>query len=739
MASTFNWIYLDSSTTFIDPTEGNSSMENYNAFTGTTFGTATAPLYQHITSATTVDNGGTSGALDTNNNISNDQIITNVGNGTETLIYDGLVVYNATLTYVDGTTANVSAVIVQTTDGKVFLAPEMTANADTTAYEAKPIQSILLNSATSYTNTNLGADRYQTGFDDGYIDGTSGGDLINSSYVEPIANGSDKVDNNDAGLPGSSGNDDYIRAGGGNDTVLAGLGNDTVMAGTGNDSVDGGAGNDSLMGEAGNDTLIGGAGNDTLNGGTGADSLVGGDGNDTLIGGADNDTLSGDAGNDSLDGGTGNDSLLGGVGNDTLHGGAGADVLNGGSGMDYADYTDSGAGVNINLGAATASGGDAAGDTLSGVDGIYGSAYGDTLVGFDGFSTDPTDGYTNVFYGNGGNDYIDGAGGDDSLYGGADNDTVLGGAGNDLVDGGSGNDSLDGGAGNDIVLGGAGNDTLTGGAGADTLSGGDDQDTFVNLTNGDVVDGGEGGTDFDTLDLRDWGKDLTNITFDPGNPENGSVEFLDPSGNVVGTMSFTNIERVIPCFTPGTRIATLHGERLVEDLEVGARVLTRDNGYQTIRWIGRRHLNLCELRATPAFYPMRIAPGALGPDMPIREMRVSPQHRLLLTGPRAELLCGEPEALAAAHHLDGLPGIARDESVQEVIYIHLMFDQHEILSSDGLWSESYQPGVATLRDMEDGPRRELLMLFPELAAGMLAYPAARPSLKRYEARLVLAA
>jgi hypothetical protein len=520
------------------------------------------------------------------------------------------------------------------------------------------------------------------------------------------------------------------------------------MAGTGNDSVDGGSGNDSILGEDGNDTLIGGTGDDTLDGGTGddslnggdgADSLLGGDGNDTLIGGSGNDMLSGDAGDDSLDGGTGNDTLMGGEGLDTLHGGAGSDVLSGGAGMDYADYADSGSGVNIDLGAATASGGDAEGDTLSGVDGLYGSAYGDTLVGYDGSSTDPTDGYTNVFYGNAGDDYLDGAGGDDSLYGGADNDTVLGGDGDDLVDGGSGNDSLDGGAGDDSVVGGAGNDTLTGGGGADTLSGGDDQDLFVNLTDGDVIDGGEGGNDADTLDLSDWGKDLTNITFDPANPENGSVEFLDTSGNVIGTMTFSNIERVIPCFTPGTRIATLHGERLVEELVVGDRVLTRDNGYQEIRWIGTRHLSARDLRETPAFCPVRIAQGALGHGMPMRDMRVSPQHRLLLNGPRAELLCGEAEALAAARHLDGLPGIAIETSAQDVTYIHLMFDQHEIVFSDGLWSESFQPGIATLRAMENDVRDELLALFPELTTGLQAYPAARASLKRHEARLVLAA
>ncbi|KEP70640.1 type I secretion protein [Thioclava dalianensis] len=742
MPTTFNWIYLDKSNSFIDPYEGNSNMENYNAFRGTTFGSSTDPLYQHVVSATTVDNGGTTGALDTNNNASNDQIITRTtpGSATQTLTYDGLVVYDATLTYADGTTATVSAVLVQTTDGSLFLAPEISNNDDTKAYEAKPIRSITMNSAQSYSNTNLAADRYQTGFDDGYVDGTAGNDMIDANYVEPIAGGSDKIDNNDAGLPGSSGNDDYVRAGAGNDTVLAGLGNDTVEGGTGNDSIDGGAGNDSLLGQDGNDTLLGGAGNDTLVGGAGNDSLSGGAGNDSLSGGDGADTLSGGDGSDTLSGGDGNDTLDGGAGNDILEGGTGADVLNAGAGMDYASYVNSASGVNVNLASGVGTGGDAEGDRLTGVDGLFGSNFNDTLVGYDGFSDDPDNGYTNVFYGNGGDDYIDGAGGDDSLYGGIGNDTVLGGSGNDVVDGGSGNDSLSGGSGNDTLTGGSGNDTLDGGSGADLLQGGDDADVFVDLTDGDTVDGGEGGNDYDTLDLRNWGKALTNITFDdPNNRENGTVQFLDTDGNVVGSMGFTNIEKVIPCFTPGTRIATDQGECLVEDLQPGDRVLTRDNGFQDIRWIGSRSLNWAQLQANPAYRPVIIPAGAFGPDQPEREMRVSPQHRILLTGHFTELLCGETEALAAASHFDGIDGIAIDRGAHKVTYIHLMFDAHQIVLSDGLWTESFQPGAATLKELESEQRRELLGLFPELAQGTASYPAARPSLKRHESRLAIAA
>ncbi|PFG62702.1 Ca2+-binding RTX toxin-like protein [Thioclava sp. ES.031] len=719
MATTFNWIYLgvptdrNGTTRYLDPQEGNSSMENYDLLRNATAGSSTDPLFSRITQATLIDNGGASGVLDTNNNISNDTIRTDIGDGqgVRDFTYDGLVVYNTTITYTDGTTANVQSVVVQTTTGEVFLAPELSNDATTAAYEAKPIESMSFGSAAAFENTNLAQDRYVTGFDDGYVDGTDGADRIDVNYVEPIANGSDRVDNNDAGLAGSSGNDDYIRAYGGNDTVLAGLGNDTVDGGTGDDSIDGGSGNDSLIGGAGNDSLDGGAGTDTLDGGTG---------------------------------------------NDTLHGGAGGDILSGGTGMDYVDYSDSASPVDINLGAGTATGGDATGDMLSGVDGIYGSAGNDTLIGFDGASSDPTDGYTNVFYGNGGDDYIDGAGADDILYGGTGNDTVLGGsgndslygdAGNDSLVGGTGNDTLFGGDGNDVLQGGAGSDQLDGGAGNDTLSGGGgdtlvggaDADRFIDLVPGDTIDGSETGDDFDIIDLSDWGWDNVAVHRDAANPENGTIDFYDGNGAVVGTVNFSNIEKVIPCFTPGTLIATHKGERAVECLQVGDRILTRDSGFQPIRWIGTRALSAAELLAKPEFRSIKIAPGVLGANQPEREMRVSPQHRILLTGPRAQLIAGEPEVLAAARHLVGLPGIEIDEEAEAVTYIHVMFDNHEIVFSDGLWTESFQPGQATMNEMDQAQRAELLALFPELDGEVESYLAARPSLKRHEARIIAAA
>lgn len=551
-ATTFSWIFLGNSATALDPTEGNTTAENVNSLVGSTFGSAGSPLYTKVTSATMTNVGGSATALDANNSVANDTFTTNIGAGVQTFTFDTSVQYNATVTYADGTTATVTAVIAQDTVGNLFLAPELAPNADTTAYQTKPILSINFVSV-AQTGADMSLSREVTGFDDGIIDGTAGNDLIDGSYVEPIANGSDKVDNGD----GTSGaatawQDDSIRAGAGNDTVLANLGNDTVDGGTGADSIDGGAGNDSLYGGAGNF----------------------------------------------------NDTILGGLGNDTIDGGLGADVLTGGGG----------------------------------------------------------------------------------------------------------------------------------------------NDRFIGVTVGDVIDGSEdaGNTDNDVMDLTASGLTFanTNITYNTPNREGGTITFLSGrGGTVLGTATFSNIETItLACFTPGTLIETLRGPCPVERIACGDRLLTRDSGYQPVRWVGRRDLTADDLALNPALRPILIEKGAFGPGRPDRDMMVSPQHRVLLSGARTELVAGESEVLAAAAHLVGHPGIRR-VTAPGASYIHFMFDRHEIVRSDGIWSESFQPGAASLDGMEDAQRDEILALFPELADPDRpdSYPAARLSLLRHEVRAVLGA
>ncbi len=135
-------------------------------------------------------------------------------------------------------------------------------------------------------------------------------------------------------------------------------------------------------------------------------------------------TMTGGAGNDSFIGGNLADTITGAAGDDRLEGGAGGDNIDGGSGTDTASYEGSGSAVTIDLDASTASGGDAAGDTLTSIENFIGSSNNDTLTG---------DGSSNV---------IDGGAGSDSVYGLGGDDIIVWDAANAVIDGGSGSDTL---------------------------------------------------------------------------------------------------------------------------------------------------------------------------------------------------------------------------------------------------------------------------------------------------------
>ncbi|MEP3888887.1 MAG: calcium-binding protein [Hellea sp.] len=269
-------------------------------------------------------------------------------------------------------------------------------------------------------------------------------------------------------------------------------GNDTINAGDGIDRLYGGDGNDIMRGDGGNDQLYGSAGNDQLNGGTGFDianyrdatssvvlnlgtgGTLGDAAGDTYFGieavyGSDfNDILAGNNSANELRGWGGNDILNGAGGNDRLFGGAGADALNGGTGVDIAVYTDATSAVTVNL-ATVGTVGDAAGDTYSSIEWVWGSAFNDIITGDTG------------------NNRLEGRDGNDTLNGGDGNDRLLGGEGDDTINGGNGVDTIFGQNGNDNLIGAGGNDFFFGSDGGDTINGGLDFDTVSYLASTSAV------------------------------------------------------------------------------------------------------------------------------------------------------------------------------------------------------------------------------------------------------------
>ncbi|WP_082389014.1 cadherin-like domain-containing protein [Celeribacter marinus] len=581
-------------------------------------------------------------------------------------------------------------------------------------------------------------------------------DLDYSPYSEVVPVDSDPNDDIDTVIGGAgddtiiTGDDaDYIEGGDGDDTIYSGIDDDTVFGGDGDDYIEDVQGADYVDGGAGDDTII--VGFDTFsdysNGGLsddpklpsagypfledqnqidGKDEVHGGDGDDYIVTGDDADLIYGDDGDDTIKAGIDDDTVYGGAGNDNILGGHGSDYIEGGDGDDYIDASDLFQIMNH-------TNEDDATDPFpnNDMDIVYGGAGNDTIIGGDD---------QDMLYGEDGNDIIDG---------GIDDDIIDGGAGNDILMGGDGDDTITAGEGFDTVSGGTGSDSIYGGGDNDVLSGGDDND-FIYISesqsgqNNTTVNGGAGGLDWDTLDISDMLSNGWVITTQVQNPDSdgngfdGQIQLYNADDDTYANINYTNIEQVIPCFTPGTMIATPEGERAVESLKVGDKVITRDNGMQTIRWVGAKEMTTDELTKRAELKPILIREGALGQGLPERDMIVSPNHRMLVTSEKAALLFEDYEVLVAAKHLLGREGV-EELDAQDVTYIHIMFDRHEVILSDGTWSESFQPGDYTLAGIGEESRTEIFTLFPELRdiATREDYVTARRVLRKHEAALLV--
>ncbi|MCB1493826.1 MAG: hypothetical protein KDJ77_18820, partial [Rhodobiaceae bacterium] len=201
-----------------------------------------------------------------------------------------------------------------------------------------------------------------------YLDGTGGNEIIlpsNGLYVE-AGIGNDIVRESSAAAA------DVIDLGPDSDALYI---NNKVIS---DDSFDGGAGIDwvyfsdltfapiaviDIVIDLNAETLSSLGGNfvETL---ANFENVAGSQGEETIIGSSGQNVLRGEGGNDIISGGGGNDTIIG---------GPGADAIDGGTGADTANYSDSSAGINIQLQYGVIEGGDADGDTLTGIENITGT------------------------------------------------------------------------------------------------------------------------------------------------------------------------------------------------------------------------------------------------------------------------------------------------------------------------------------------------------------------------------
>jgi hypothetical protein len=191
------------------------------------------------------------------------------------------------------------------------------------------------------------------------------------------------------------------------------------------------------------------------------------------------------------------------------------------------------------------------------------------------------------------------------------------------------------------------------------------------------------------------------------------------------------------CFTPGTRLWTDRGEVAIEHLAVGDRLLTRDDGPREVIWSGERRMSGARLFALPEQRPIRLRAGSLGFDRPDGDLVVSPEHRVLVSGPATRDLWGETEVLVRAGDLVGGDGVTVDHSLRETWYIHLMLDRHQVIWANGLEVESFHPGFMGMQALSEFQRECLYAMRPELQTDPFAYGApARRMLNRAEAAIL---
>ena len=237
--------------------------------------------------------------------------------------------------------------------------------------------------------------------------------------------------------------------------------------------------------------------------------------------------------------------------------------------------------------------------------------------------------------------------------------------------------------------------------------------------------------------MADWAIDAITIDSVADQVDNTDAFSGSFSGATSFPPDFIGTLPEVPCFASGTLIDTDAGPRPIETLVVGDRLLNANGELRAVRWIGKCLVTSAQMRVAGYLRPVRISAGALGPDLPAQDLLVSPQHRLVISSNIAVRMFGEGRVLVAAKHLIGLPGISAAEDVDSVTYFHLLLDQHEIIRSNGLPSESLLPRCQALASLGAEAERELRGLFPELFAAEAEVEAALPCIPGRQARSLM--
>ena len=148
----------------------------------------------------------------------------------------------------------------------------------------------------------------------------------------------------------------------------------------------------------------------------------------------------------------------------------------------------------------------------------------------------------------------------------------------------------------------------------------------------------------------------------------------------------------LSCFVRGSCIHLVTGETRVEDIQLGDQVITRDNGFQFVRWIGST-----KRPSTGENAPILFKSGSIGND---EDLMVSPNHRVLVQDCKSDGLNSKNETLIAAKSMINGTNIVAVEA-DEADYFYIGFDQGELVHSHGVWTESSCTGGIEIEAIGD--------------------------------------
>ena len=191
----------------------------------------------------------------------------------------------------------------------------------------------------------------------------------------------------------------------------------------------------------------------------------------------------------------------------------------------------------------------------------------------------------------------------------------------------------------------------------------------------------------------------------------GHSVFADPAAGEsyqynATTDSYGYFDAFVPCFTAGAMIKTADGETTVETLKIGDLVVTLETGLQPIIWIGTTTVDFSTGHADQ-HRPIEFKAGSLGPALPAAPLVVSPQHRFLMINSQGAQVLAPALGLSERNH------VRIKQGVKSVTYYHIVLAEHAIVFANGIPTETFYPGDASLAGLPPRQRLGLMKHFPQ--------------------------